>query len=138
VANNLTYMQFNNTVDGSAGNVVQTGATTVAYNTASDGRLKTDHGRAADLSGLRAVTVHDFTWTADGVADRGIFAQEAHALYPRAIVPGTDERTDSGALAHPWMTDYSKFVPDLIVGWQQHDAALAALRAALATLKGSN
>ena len=34
------------------------------------------------------------------------------------------------------MTDYSKFVPDLIVGWQQHDAELAGLRAFLATVKG--
>ena len=33
------------------------------------------------------------------------------------------------------MTDYSKFVPDLIVGWQQHDAELAELRALLATGK---
>jgi hypothetical protein len=35
------------------------------------------------------------------------------------------------------MTDYSKFVPDLIVGWQHHDAALDEIRAQLATLKGS-
>jgi hypothetical protein len=35
------------------------------------------------------------------------------------------------------MTDYSKFVADLIVGWQQHDAEIADLRAALAALKGS-
>jgi hypothetical protein len=34
------------------------------------------------------------------------------------------------------MTDYSKFVPDLIVGWQQHDAALTALRARLAAATG--
>jgi hypothetical protein len=34
------------------------------------------------------------------------------------------------------MTDYSKFVPDLIVGWQQHDDEIAALRARLATVNG--
>jgi hypothetical protein len=34
------------------------------------------------------------------------------------------------------MTDYSKFVPDLIVGWQQHDAEIAELRAMFATVKG--
>jgi hypothetical protein len=85
---------------------------------------------------LRAVVVHDFTWKADGVGDRGIFAQDAHAHYPHAIVEGSDDRTASGDLARPWMTDYSKFVPDLIVGWQQHDAAIAELRAALAAAKG--
>jgi hypothetical protein len=120
-----------------AGSITHTGATTVSFNTTSDARLKDDAGPAADLSALRAVVVHDFTWKADGVRDRGIFAQDAHALYPRAISPGTDETTDTGELARPWMTDYSKFVPDLIVGWQQHAAALEALRAELATLKGS-
>jgi hypothetical protein len=67
-----------------------------------------------------------------------VFAQDAHAVFPRAVSVGTDETTEGGDLARPWMTDYSKFVPDLIVGWQQHDADLAALRAQLATLKGSH
>jgi hypothetical protein len=53
------------------------------------------------------------------------------------VLAGTDETTDPGVLVRPWMTDYSKFVSDLIVGWQQHDAELADLRAQLATLKGS-
>jgi hypothetical protein len=118
-----------------AGFINQTGAA-VAYNTSSDARLKRDEGRASDLSGLRAVVVHDFQWNGDGVRARGVFAQEAYAVFPSAITPGTDECSDCGALARPWMTYYSKFVPDLIVGFQQHDAALADLRALLATLKG--
>ena len=135
-ANALTMLAFMNSAAGVSGTITQTGAGTVAYNTASDGRLKTDDGPAADLAALRAVVVHDFTWKADGVHDRGIFAQEAHALYPRAVSPGTDETTETGELARPWMTDYSKFVPDLIVGWQQHDAAIAELRALLETVRG--
>jgi hypothetical protein len=133
----LYFLLFYNNVGGLAGFIQQTGATTVAYTTSSDQRLKDDAGPAADLSALRALVIHDFTWKADGTADRGIFAQDAHALYPRAVVPGTDETATDGSLAHPWATDYSKFVPDLIVGWQQHDADLAELRAALATLNGS-
>ena len=35
------------------------------------------------------------------IRDRGVFAQEAHALYPRAVAAGTDETTDGGDLAHP-------------------------------------
>ena len=131
--NTLGYLGFYNNAGGVAGYVQQTGATSVAYVTASDARLKHDRGRATDLAALRAVVVHDFTWTADGQRDRGVFAQEAHALYPRAVSVGTDETTAAGALARPWMTDYSKFVPDLIVGWQQHDAELAELRALLTT-----
>jgi hypothetical protein len=134
-----TFLAFLNTAGAQQGSVGAGGAvsTSVLYNTTSDQRLKTDRGRATDVAALRAVVVHDFTWTAAGVRDRGVFAQEAHALYPRAVVAGTDECTDDGSLARPWMTDYSKFVPDLIVGWQQHDAELAELRALLALAKGS-
>jgi hypothetical protein len=129
----MYYMLLYNAASGLAGFIQQTGDTTVTFSTSSDARLKDDAGRAADLAALRAVVVHDFTWKADGVRDRGVFAQEAHAHYPRAVSEGTDETTATGALARPWMTDYSKFVPDLIVGWQQHDAELAELRALLTT-----
>ncbi len=135
-ANALTMMAFCNSAAGVAGTITQSGASGVAYNTSSDARLKDDAGRASDVSALRAVVVHDFTWKADGVRARGVFAQDAALVFPRAITEGTDETTADGSLAHPWMTDYSQFVPDLIVGWQQHDADLAEIRALLATMKG--
>jgi hypothetical protein len=131
------FVLFLNGASGVAGSIAHTGDTAVTYGTASDARLKDDAGRAADLTALRAVVVHELTWKADGRGDRGVFAQEAHPIFPRAITEGTDETTARGQLARPWMTDYSKFVPDLIVGWQQHDAELVALRAQVATLKGS-
>jgi hypothetical protein len=131
--NALFYVVFYNSASGVVGFINQVNATTVAYATSSDARLKTDRGRATDLAALRAVVVHDFTWTAGGQSDRGIFAQEAAGVFPRAILPGTDARTATGQLARPWATDYSKFVPDLIAGWQQHDADLAELRALLTT-----
>ncbi len=131
--NSITFIAFFNSANAVAGSIAQTAATTVVYGTTSDARLKHDAGRATDVAALRAV-VHEFTWRADGVRDRGVFAQEAHDLYPRAVTVGTDERTVDGSLARPWQTDYSKFVPDLIVGWQHHDAALAELRARLATV----
>jgi hypothetical protein len=137
-SNSLVFVAFYNSGGNVAGLIQQSGATTVTYGTSSDARLKDDGGRASDLSSLRAVVVHDFTWKADGVRDRGIFAQEAHALYPRAVTEGTDDLTESGELARPWMTDYSKFVADLIVGWQYLDAEVTALRADLRALKQVN
>jgi len=108
------------------GSITRNAATSaVLYNISSDQRLKTDRGLASDLAALRGVMVHDFDWTADGTPDRGVFAQEAITVFPRAITKGVDE----GLLKMPWMADYSKFVPDLIVGWQQHDARIAALEA---------
>jgi hypothetical protein len=135
--NSAFYLAFYNSAVGLTGSITQSGATAVLFNTSSDARLKDDSGRARDLSALRGLVVHDFTWRADGARGRGVFAQEVAALFPQAITPGTDETTEDGSLARPWMADYSKFVPDLIAGWQQHDAELAALRAHLATLKGS-
>jgi hypothetical protein len=126
-------MYFAN-ANGIVGSITTTGTGT-AYGTTSDARLKDDAGRASDVTALRAVVVHDFRWKADGVPARGVFAQEAVAVFPHAVSVGTDETTERGALAHPWMTDYSQLVPDLIVGWQQLDAEVAALRAALATLR---
>jgi hypothetical protein len=54
-------------------------------------------------------------------------AQEAITVAPFAVSVGTDERDESGRLVHPWGVDYSKYVPDLIVGWQQHDTRIGAL-----------
>jgi hypothetical protein len=125
--NGLYYMFFTNSALGAAGSIQQTGASTVSYSTTSDARLKTDNGVAVDVSALRAVVVHDFTWTADGRPDRGVFAQETIDVFPRAITEGSDLTSDAGQLMNPWGADYSKFVPDLIVGWQQHEARLAAL-----------
>jgi hypothetical protein len=127
--NSGNFVYFINSANGSCGNIAQSGATAVLYGTTSDRRLKVDEGRATDLAALRAVVVHDFTWKADGVRDRGVFAQDVARLYPRAVLAGTDETTDDGSLARPWMTDYSKFVSDLIVGWQQHDEALHSVSA---------
>jgi hypothetical protein len=133
-ANSINYLVFMNSVGAATGNIAQTGSASIIYGASSDARLKDDRGRASDLAALRAVVVHDFTWKADGVDDRGVFAQEIVDVFPRAVLQGTDERNDDGALVRPWMADYSKFVADLIVGWQQHDVELAALRAALAAL----
>ena len=100
---------------------VTTSAT--AYNTSSDKRLKTDLGVVTSTDLLSRTVIHDFHWIADGSRARGVFAQEAYAVAPFAISVGSDEVQD-GRLAHPWSVDYSKFVPDLIVGWQQHDKEL--------------
>jgi hypothetical protein len=129
-------MAYLNAAAGLAGAISQISQTQVAYQTTSDARLKQDLGRTTDLSSLRQIVIHDFLWKHDGSRDRGIFAQEGHALFPRAIAEGTDEVGDDGiTLVHPWMIDHSKFVADLIAGWQAHDAEIACLRAELATLK---
>jgi hypothetical protein len=113
------------------GSIQRVGSTAVvAYNTTSDRRLKDDLGPATDLTGLRGLQVRDFAWKSDGTVDRNVFAQDAYAVLQRGVTPGTD----GDDLSKPWQIEKAAYVPDLIVGWQQHDAELAALRAELAAL----
>ncbi len=119
------YFTSNSTVSGSITRVGTTAA--VADNTTSDRRLKNDHGLAVDIKRLRSLEIHDFDWKNGEVTDRGVFAQQAVLFYPLAVTPGLDDLNADGGLSKPWSVDYSKFVPDLIVGWQQHEIRLAAL-----------
>ena len=99
----------------------------VRYNVTSDERLKIDRGVASKPLYLPHLTVHDFDWRENGQRSRGVFAQEAHKIFPDAISVGTD----GDDLHKPWGASYSAYVPDLIVGWQEHDRRLAALEARL-------
>ena len=113
------------------GSVSRNGATSaVVYNLTSDKRLKHDLGLATDLSGLRGLAIHDFTWITDesGYRDRGVFAQDAYQVMPRGITPGKTEQDY-------WQVSYTSYVPDLIVGWQQHDATISQLAARIAALE---
>lgn len=135
ISNGIYFLGFYNSTGATPGYILQTSATTVSYTTTSDKRLKKDLGRAVDLTSLRSVVIHDFEWKTDKIRDRGIFAQDAYELFPRAIFKGTDELTKSGDLKQPWAIESSKLVYDLIVGWQEHDTIIADLKAEIAKLK---
>jgi fibronectin-binding autotransporter adhesin len=94
-----------------------------AYNTSSDVRLKTDKGLFTDTSILRQTLIHRFVWKESGAESFGVFAQEAQTVHPGAVHTG--EKGDM------WGVDYSKYVTPLIVGWQDHEARIAALTARL-------
>ncbi len=140
-ASTSLYLNFYNSTGGTAGSIQHTSASGVTYSTASDMRLKEDLGLASDLSGLRALRVHDFRWKDDDDRiDRNVFAQEAYTALPgRGAQPG---RLSSGALdlnpeiiTGTWMVEKAGYVPDLIVGWQQHDATIQSLAARIAALE---
>jgi len=118
------------------GSVTRNAATAaVLYNTSSDRRLKRDRGVATDPAVLRALVVHEFDWLESDTPDRGVFAQEAATVKPLAVSTGTDEQTAAGQWARPWGVDYSKFVADLIVGWQDHERRLVALEQRIRNLE---
>lgn len=123
---------FINSSGSVIGSITVTGGSgaAVAYNTTSDQRLKIDKGvvRATDV--LRQTVIHDFVWKSnpDGPLNRGVFAQEANRSHPAAITKGRQPDDI-------WQVDYSKYVPDLIAGWQQHDDAIESLKARIAVLE---
>jgi hypothetical protein len=123
---------FNGSYSGSVS--VSSGAT--AFNTSSDFRLKNDLGVAVDGSVIDNTVIHDYTWKTDGRVDRGVFAQEAHAVKPSAIAIGKD--AEDGSIVIPWGVDYSKYVPDIIVHAQQLKKSLVDLRADFEAYKAAH
>ena len=113
------FCAFYNSAGALQGSIAQTSSTVTVYNVTSDKRLKIDKGVATNAPVIDNTIVHDFEWKADGVLDRGVFAQEAQLVKPSAVTKGKDDLNEEGVIVHPWAVDYSKYVPDLIVYCQQ-------------------
>jgi hypothetical protein len=105
---------------------IQTSATTTAYNTSSDERLKeniTDANDAGDK--IDAIKVRQYDWKVDGShQDYGMVAQELMTVAPEAV-SGDPESDDMMGV------DYSKLVPMML-------KEIQSLRARVAQLEGAN
>lgn len=94
----------------------------------SDRRLKKNLRPYDDTSVLSRLTIHAFEWIRDGSYGRGLVAQDAIEIVPHAVNEGSNDiDPQTGEYTTTWGIDYSKLVPDLIVGWQKHEARIAAL-----------
>lgn len=81
-------------------------ATSTAFETSSDVRLKTDLQPFDAGPIIDATEVWDFQWKATGERAYGVAAQAAAEVFPSAV--SHNDTTDS------WGTDYSKYVPLLL------------------------
>ncbi|OSJ12257.1 hypothetical protein BST63_28455 [Bradyrhizobium canariense] len=102
----------------------------VAYNTASDERLKKSLGLLDDaLDRVMQIDVHKYTGPDYSGADYnvGFFAQNLHKAYPWAVTPSDDP----DFRRNPWKVDYGAVTP-LLVG------ALQELANRVANLEGMN
>lgn len=126
---------FNRNDDGTLVNFIRSGtvvgsvsvtSTTTAYNTTSDGRLKTNVKPMPSVSAIiDAIKVQEYEFTeVPGRKQAGFVAQELHALYPEAVLVGDDED-----IQRPWMIDYSKLVPVLMREMQDLRLRLKLLEA---------
>jgi len=120
------YTAFLFTTDGGntqRGSIV-VGASSTAYNTSSDQRLKENITDANDAgSKIDAIKVRQYDWKADGShQDYGMIAQELQAVAPEAVSGDADSEEMMGV-------DYSKLVPMLIKEIQSLRNRVAQLEA---------
>jgi hypothetical protein len=127
----LIYQIMFRNPNGQIGSITTNGANT-GFGTSSDARLKTNEVRADDLTALRDTVIWDFEWKIDGSRGRGVLAQDQQAVKPEMIIAPPDDMPDT-----PWMADYSKLVPDLVLGWQKHEARIAELEARIEVLENA-
>lgn len=107
-----TLVSFCNSGGTVQGSISQTNATTVAYNTSSDSRLK-ENVRDITDSGSIIDSWHPvlFDWKHGTKDIHGFLAQETYQEYPEAVTPGTDEVNSAGELLHPWSMDKTTMIP---------------------------
>jgi len=107
-------------------------ASSVAYNTTSDQRLKENIQDADSASALiDALQVRQFDWKTDNTHQRyGFVAQELVIVAPEAVHQPTDPEAMMAV-------DYSKLVPMLIKGMQEQQALIQSLTTRLTALEAN-
>jgi hypothetical protein len=110
--------------DGTDVGSISIAASSTAYNTSSDARLKTNVSDADPASALiDAIQVRQFDWKVDNSHQRyGMVAQELLEVAPEAVSVPTDPE-------EMMSVDYSKLVPMMIKTIQELTTRLAALEA---------
>jgi hypothetical protein len=87
-------------------------ASSVAYNTTSDYRLKEDLKDFGGLDLLSNIKVYDFAWKLDNTRTYGVVAHELADVLPSAVSGEKDGENIQGV-------DYSKLVPVLVKAIQE-------------------
>ena len=128
-ANNGVFIGFINSAGAAAGNIQQTGATSVNYGSGSDYRLKeniTDVINGLDIiCTLRPV---NFDWVADKKADTSFIAHEIQAVIPNTVV-GEKDAVDKDGNPIYQMVDKSGVIPFLVAAIKELKAEFDAYKA---------
>lgn len=134
-------MQTFHVGNASAAGVISCTATTTTYGTTSDATLKDDLGEmplSDAVEVIKALSFHRWTWKSNGEIDEGLFAQELHKIYPKAVFVGgwrneSGETVDEGtpnAHYEPWAVDPAKLVIPMARSMQGLIQRIEALEAA--------
>jgi hypothetical protein len=114
------------------GSITAANASTVAFNTSSDERLKENIVDASSqLQTILKTKVREFNWKKDGVHNLGFIAQELNEFIPDVVHEGGDDETEN-----PWQVDYGKITPYLVKAIQEQQEQIEQLKTEIQTLKG--
>ena len=119
-------VRFSKDAGATVGSISVTASST-AYNTSSDARLKDVTGSARGLEVINELNPVSYNWKADGQADEGLIAQEVLDIVPNAV---------SGSKEEMYQMDYSKLVVHLVAGMKEQQAQIEALQSEINLLKG--
>jgi hypothetical protein len=121
-----------------AGYITSNSATTIAFNNASDERLKENiQNSNSAIQDLKDIQVRQFDWkdNIDTHRDFGFVAQELVNVVPEAVTQGTDELDDNGKPVRSWGVDYSHIVPRLVKVCQEQQTKIEELEARITALE---
>ena len=127
---NGKFVQFS---DGNTncGSITAASATSVAYNTTSDERLKKNIVDVSpQLDVIKNIKVREFDWKTSNKHDIGMIAQELYKVIPNVVTEGSDEHKMN------WGVDYGKLTPYLIKAVQELSETVDELKTEIQTLKG--
>ena len=128
-------MAFNNP-NGFVGSIAVSASST-AYNTSSDYRLKEDWVAVSDASTrVNALKPVNFAWIASGERVDGFLAHELADVVPEAVT-GTKDAVDADGNPEYQGIDQSKLVPLLTAALQEALAAIESLTARISALEGN-
>lgn len=115
-------IQFKRNDGTDIGNISQNSATTVAYNTTSDRRLKDNIVNTHfGINDLMKIQVRDYVYKADPAhtPTTGFIAQELYGIFPNAVTKPANEE-------EMWSVDYGKVTPLLVKAIQDQQATIEA------------
>lgn len=131
------YCDFQNSGGARIGSISRSGASSVAYNTSSDYRLKEDWQPMTGASErVKALKPVNFAWKTDGSRVDGFLAHEAQAVVPEAVTGEKDAVDAEGKPVYQGI-DQSKLVPLLTAALQEALVKIESLTARIEALEGA-
>jgi hypothetical protein len=133
-AGTSTAMSFENSSAAQVGRIDVTASTT-AYVTSSDYRLKTNVvAMTGALDKVDALNPCKYTWIADASDGEGFIAHELQSVIPHAVT-GTKDDVDEHGNIRPQGVDHSRVVPTLTAAIKELKAIVEAQAARIAALE---